>query len=57
MQQLDDSFTAQRRLFAAVYLAEPAFVDQLAQNELSKLAPGQVVPICHFRRDATTCDQ
>jgi hypothetical protein len=44
---LDDGFTAQHGLFAAIHRAETAFVEPLAKDILSDGSPAKVVSICH----------
>jgi len=57
VEDLDDCFTAQRWLFAAIHRAEPAFVEQLAKDEPSNFSPAKIVFACHPATQGNTGDQ
>jgi hypothetical protein len=50
VENLDDRFSPQQGLLAAIHRSKTALPDPLAEDEPSYLSPGQVVLISHRRR-------
>jgi len=48
VQNLDDRFSSQQSLLAAIHCSETASGDQLANDELSKYSPEKVVYFGHL---------
>jgi hypothetical protein len=53
VQHLDNGFTTEERLLAAIHRAEAALVEPFAKNELAQHASAEVVEVRHSRGDDT----